>query len=112
MADVHRGMWGSPVVTSELWAAASGLQFPHQGWNPGPLHWERGLSAPGLWWFNRSVVSNCFETPWSAACQAPLSMGTLQARILQWVAIPFLKGIFRTQGSNLHLLPCRRILHH
>ena len=34
MADVHRGMWGSPVVTSELWVAAGGLQFPHQGWNP------------------------------------------------------------------------------
>ena len=29
-----------------------------------------------------------FVTPWSAAHQAPLSMGILQARILQWVAIP------------------------
>ena len=32
--------------------------------------------------------------------------GILQARILKWVAIPFIQGIFPTQGSNLHLL-CR-----
>ena len=29
-----------------------------------------------------------FSTPWTAAGQAPLSMGLLQARILEWVAIP------------------------
>ena len=28
-----------------------------------------------------------FVTPWAVACQAPLSMGVLQARILEWVAI-------------------------
>ena len=28
-------------------------------------------------------------TPWTAARQAPLSMGILQARILEWVAMPF-----------------------
>ena len=28
-----------------------------------------------------------FVTPWTAALQAPLSMGILQARILEWVAI-------------------------
>ena len=27
-----------------------------------------------------------FSTPWTIACQAPLSMGILQARILEWVA--------------------------
>ena len=30
-----------------------------------------------------------FATPWSVAHQAPLSMGTLQARVLEWVAIAF-----------------------
>ena len=30
-----------------------------------------------------------FATPWTVAYQAPLSMGILQARILEWVAIPF-----------------------
>ena len=33
-----------------------------------------------------------FVTPWTVACQAPLSMGILQARILEWVAIPFSRG--------------------
>ena len=36
---------------------------------------------------SRSVVSNS-ETPWTAACQAPLSMGILQERILERVAMP------------------------
>ena len=30
-----------------------------------------------------------FATPWTAACQASLSSGTLQARILEWVVISF-----------------------
>ena len=33
------------------------------------------------------VVSNSV-TPWTLACQAPLSLGILQARILEWVAMP------------------------
>ena len=27
-------------------------------------------------------------TPWTIACQVPLSMGILHARILEWVAMP------------------------
>ena len=30
-----------------------------------------------------------FATPWTVARQVPLSMGILQARILEWVAISF-----------------------
>ena len=30
-----------------------------------------------------------FATPWTAADQAPLSMGILQARTLEWFAISF-----------------------
>ena len=30
-----------------------------------------------------------FVTPWTGAYQAPLSMGILQARILEWVTYPF-----------------------
>ena len=33
-----------------------------------------------------------FATPWTVACQAPLSLGILQARILEWVAMPSSKG--------------------
>ena len=39
-------------------------------------------------------------TPWTVARQAPLSLGILQARILAWVALPLLQGIFPTHGSN------------
>ena len=35
---------------------------------------------------SRSVMSNSV-TPWTAARQAPLSMGIFQARILKWVAM-------------------------
>ena len=37
--------------------------------------------------------------------------GVLQARILEWVAVSFSGGIFRTQGSNQGLLHLRQILY-
>ena len=37
---------------------------------------------------SHTVVSNS-AIPWTVARQAPLSMGFLQARILEWVGIPF-----------------------
>ena len=53
--------------------------------------------------------------PWTVTYQAPLSHRILQARILEWVAIPFSRdlpnsGIFPTQGSNPCLPHCRKIL--
>ena len=36
----------------------------------------------------------------------------LQARILEWVAIPFSSRVFPTQGMNLGLLHCRQILYY
>ena len=33
-----------------------------------------------------------FATPWTVACQAPLSMGILQLSILEWVAMPSSRG--------------------
>ena len=39
-----------------------------------------------------SVVVQLFTTPWTIACQAPLPMGILQARILEWVAISSSRG--------------------
>ena len=37
--------------------------------------------------------------------------GILQARILEWDAISFSRGVFLTQGLNLGLLHCRWILY-
>ena len=38
--------------------------------------------------------------------------GIFQARVLEWVAISFSRGIFLTQGSNPGFLHCRQILYH
>ena len=50
-------------------------------------------------------------TPWTVACQAPLSIG-LSSKNTGVVCHTLLQGIFLTQGQNLNLLHCRRILHH
>ena len=46
-----------------------------------------------------------FAISWTVACQAPLSMGILQARILEWVAMPSSKASSqprdRTQVSHI-----------
>ena len=39
-----------------------------------------------------------FVTPWTVAHQAPLSMASLQARILEWVAISSSRGSSRPRG--------------
>ena len=42
--------------------------------------------------FGRSVVSDS-ATPWTVALQDSLSMGILQARILEWVGISFFRNL-------------------
>ena len=63
-----------------------------------------------------SVKSKCqspspvqfFVTPWTLACQDPLSMGF--SRQEYWSGLAFLlQGIFLTQGLNPGLLHCRQI---
>ena len=41
-----------------------------------------------------------FVTPWTVARQAPLSMGILQARILEWVAMPSSRGSTRPRDQT------------
>jgi len=57
-----------------------------------------------LWFFSVTQSVQLFVTPWTVAHKTPLSMGILQARILEWLANSLLQWIFPTQGSNLHLL--------
>ena len=54
---------------------------------------------------SHSVVSDS-ATPWTVACQAPLSMGILQERILEWVAMPSSTG-----SSNPGIKPRSPSLH-
>ena len=48
---------------------------------------------------SHSVIVQVFVTPWTITRQAPLSMGILQARILEWDCHALLQGIFPTQVS-------------
>ena len=50
------------------------------------------------------VVLSCvqlFMTLWTVALQAPLSLGILQARILEWIAMPFSRGYSRPRDWTL-----------
>ena len=47
-----------------------------------------------------ALSSRLFVVPWTVARQAPLSMGILQARILEWVAIPFSRGSSRPRDRT------------
>ena len=75
------------------------------------IHFYTGFVLYLRWWsVTRSVVSDSLRP---CGLQLPGSSvhGILQARILEWVAIPFSRGFFLTQGLNLGLLHCRSILH-
>ena len=51
-----------------------------------------------------------FETPWTVACQAPVSVKF--SRQEYWSGLCFLlQRLFVTQGLNPHLLHCRQILY-
>ena len=52
-----------------------------------------------------------FVTPLTVSLSGSSIHGIFQARIMEWVAIFLLQGIFLTQGWNLCLLYCRWILY-
>ena len=61
------------------------------------------------------LVAQSCPTLWDPMDYSPPGSsvrGILQARILEWVAIPFSRGVFLTQGLNPGLLHSRRILYH
>ena len=70
------------------------------GWVPLLSTWNchNTISQVCAWVLSR--VWLC-ETPWTVACQAPLSMGIFQARILEWVAMPFSKGSSQPKDQTL-----------
>ena len=97
--------WPGPV--------ASGIVFPHQGWNPGPEPWECSLTH----WAARDVHTlSVFVWAWSRltlrdsmGCSppGPPSMGFSGQEHWSGCHVP-LQGIFLTQGWNPRLL---RLLH-
>ena len=82
-------------------------------WLPFPeCRIKKTIEYPFNFVLSRFSHIQLFATLWTVACQASLSIEILQARILEWVAIPFFQGIFLIQGSNPGLLHCRQILYH
>ena len=49
------------------------------------------MITSGTCMLSHSVMSDSV-TPWSVACQAPLSTGILQARMLEWISMPSSRG--------------------
>ena len=49
------------------------------------------------------VPQSCptLASPWTVACHAPVSIGILQARILEWLAMPFSRGSFQPRVRTL-----------
>ena len=66
------------------------------------------VSSSFLCWFSRSVVSDSFATPWTIACQAPLSMGF--PRWEYWSGLPFPSPVilFRAINFDFELLACSK----
>ena len=69
----------------------------------------------GLWSFLMCVLvarlypTLCESMDYSTPCSSVY--GILQARILEWIATPFSRGIFPTQGLNPGLLHCNQVLY-
>ena len=71
--------------------------------------YSHGMFIPRCVFITQSCPALCDPMD----CRPPGSSvhGIFQGRILKWVAIPFSRGIVPTQGSNLGLLHCRKILY-
>ena len=75
---------------------------------PGKSHGQRILTGYSLS-IRACVLSSfshfqLFETPWTIALQAPLSMGILQARILGWITIPSSRGSSQPRIGTISLV--------
>jgi len=51
-----------------------------------------GIKLPCVHVLSHFSHVQLFETLWTIACQTPLFLGILQARILEWVAMPSSRG--------------------
>ena len=97
--------WENPMNRGTWWVMVHGVT----SWT-----WLKQLSTHtcnfNISHSEREVAHSC-----STLCDRSLRgfsvHGIFQARVLEWIAISFSRGIFLTQGSNLHLLRCRQTLY-
>ena len=111
---MDRGAWRAAVLDWQSWTQlkqlstrAHGQKQPYGTTLPRAQH----KPQPGHFVCIK-VTQSCPTLCDPTDCSLPGSSvhGILQARILKWVVIPFLQGIFPTQGSNSSLPHCRQIL--
>ena len=83
------------------------IPTPNPLWTPVISDYHLSLWTPRFFTTVCLVTQLCptLYDPWTVACQAPLSMGILQARILEWVAMSSFRGSSqprdRTQVSRI-----------
>ena len=86
--------------------AVGGLMCPFPYWLPSAL---RGPSQAFSTWIPETVHS---DSLWHHGTMVSVH-GILQARILEWVVIPFSRGSSQPRGQSALDLPCcRQILYH
>ena len=99
--NLQKNSWDCMLMAwLESYAECSTSQ---DGLGDGLSHWLDAPEGLGSWMMGGSgdsstqivwklvAQSNCV-TPWTVACQAPLSMGFSRKGYLEWVAIPFSRG--------------------
>ena len=110
---VHQAPLSMGFPRPEYW---SGLPFSSPGESPRPRNWTQVScnSCIGTWIYYHWATWEVPLGSWKISNYYRLGQQVLnvheilQARILEWVAIFFSRGIFPTQGLNpslLHLLP-------
>ena len=95
------------------WLLISSHYQPCKSWSTS-LSTAKGSTE--VWWSWRNTLDSnswisFFLISHSVTSDSLRPHGILQARILEWVAVPFSRGIFPTQGSNPGLPHCRWILY-
>ena len=122
---MDRGVWRATVHGVRSWqlplrvcSSPRRLQFKEGLWLLNPQGQARYSDTS--WGFNWCLlIPNVFITQLCPPLSDPMDCsppgssvhGILQARVLEWVAIPFSRGSSPTQGSKPGLLHCRQILY-
>ena len=61
----------------------------------------QGMCVWGV--LSHSVIVQLFATAWTITRQAPLSMGILQTRVLEWIVMPSSKGSSQPRSPTLQV---------
>ena len=111
MASLTRWMWVWVNSGSWRWTGRPGVLRFMASQRVGN-DWVTELNWMGHW-SERKVAQLCLtlHNPMDYSLPGSSVHGIIQARILDWVAVPFSRAIFPTQRLNPSLLNCRWILY-